>query len=172
MPPRCSGALHAQSTYVSAQVERIFSKHDADGSEFWDRDQLKKALIDVEKENADKRQIEKQDWSAPARAAERSTGTFGADPAPGRRRRRRDAAATPPRRHAATRLDGAATFREPRRFAHVVALTDEQLEYIVDKSDWEHNGQISKAEALHALTLWGAIARKEAKKKSSMCVVA
>ena len=72
---------------------------------------------------------------------------------------------------------------------HAVKLTEEHLEKIVaqrgpraerrrrgwtlaPRSDWDGNGEIDKSEVLMALTTWGNLAKTEAKKRSSACLVA
>ena len=100
-------------------IDALFAKHDTDGSGLLDRDQMKAALVEIEKNNADKRAYDAGDWTTTT-----------------------------------------------------VELTEEFLATITANADWNQNGQLSKAEALAAMTLWSALAREEAKKKSAACVVA
>lgn len=53
-----------------------------------------------------------------------------------------------------------------------VALTEEFLATITASADWNEDGQLSKAEALVAMTLWSALAREDAKKNSTVCAIA
>ena len=54
----------------------------------------------------------------------------------------------------------------------IIQLTDELFDKVTEFSDWNENGRISKPEALAAMTLWSAIAKEEARRKSTSCLIA